>query len=137
MLVNNIGQFQGLKILWREINKYVKPKYQLVNKMVEQIEDTIFSGAYEIIKNWEITKNTFCNASSTMRDQKFSKITSQTKIAIGDEINSLLLGKGSNKRRATGNVKTQRAFKLSGQEDEKRYEDSIPFKVWKMLTKDA
>ena len=61
----------------------------------------------------------------------------QTKIAIDDEVNILLLGKGLIKSRATGEAKAVHAFKLGSPEDEKRSEDCFPFKVWKFLTPDA
>ena len=64
-------------------------------------------------------------------------MTVQTKRAIDDKVNSLLLGKGSNKRTATGDNNALRALILSNRKEEKRSEDRIPFKVWKMLTPEA
>ena len=64
-------------------------------------------------------------------------MTSKTRRAIDDEINSLLLDKCSNNKRDTGEAKALRALKLGGQEDEKCSEDFSPSKVWKMLTTDA
>ena len=52
------------------------------------------------------------------------------------EVNSLLLGIGSSKRRAAGEPKAMRVFKLGGHE-EKRSEGRIPLKVWKILTPEA
>ena len=40
LLVKYIDQFQGLKILWKEINNSVEPKDSLVTQMAEHIEDT-------------------------------------------------------------------------------------------------
>ena len=51
LLVYYINRFQGLEILWREIDKSVEPKYHLVTQMVEHIEDMTFSGTYKITKN--------------------------------------------------------------------------------------
>ena len=53
------------------------------------------------------------------------------------EVNSLLLGDGSNNRRATSEHKVLRAFRLGGHEDEKKSKELIPLKVWKMLTPEA
>ena len=47
-------------------------------------------------------------------------------MAIDDDINILLLGKGSNKRRYTGKAKALCVLKLGGQEDEKCSEDCVP-----------
>ena len=70
--------------------------------MVEQIEDPLFSGTYEIINNWDQYKFKFCDATDTLRAHDISKITTHTKKATENEVNSLLLGCGSNKSRATG-----------------------------------
>ena len=69
--------------------------------MVEQIEDPLFSGPCDIIKNWYQTKCTFRDAAATLCAHDISKITTQTKRAIESEVNSLLLGSGSNNRRIT------------------------------------
>ena len=50
------------------------------------------------------------------------------------DVNSLLLGSGSNKRRATGEQKALHTFMLGVQEDKKNPEECIPLKVWKILT---
>ena len=42
-----------------------------------------------------------------------------------------------NNNRATGEVKPLRVFKLSVQEEDKRSEKRVNFKVLKMMTKDA
>ena len=104
--------------------------------MVEHIEDPIFSGPCESIKNWDDNRRTSCDAVDILRDHKISKMIAKTKRAIFDEINSLLLGKGSNKRRDTGDTNNSCALKLGGKEDDKRSEDLVPFKLWKMLTTD-
>ena len=59
-----IKQFQGLEILWREIDTQFKPEYRLVTQMVEHIEYPLFSGPYASIKNWDQIKCTFCDAIS-------------------------------------------------------------------------
>ena len=69
--------------------------------MVEQIEDSLFSGPCNSIKNWNQTKCTFRDAVATLRSHDISKITIQTKKAIKKEVISLLLGT-SNKRIAMG-----------------------------------
>ena len=51
-LGNYIKRFQGLAILWREIDTNFQPEYSLVTQMVEQIEDPLFSRPCESIKNW-------------------------------------------------------------------------------------
>ena len=56
-------------------------------------------------------------------------MTAQTKRVINEEINILLLGKGSNTRIATREVKELCALKLGGQKDEKRSDDCVPFNV--------
>ena len=72
-----------------------------------------------------------------MRAYEISKMTAHTKRAINDDVNSLLLGTGLNKRIATGNNKEFCALKLDIPEDKKRSKDRSPFKVWKMMTRDA
>ena len=63
-------------------------------------------------------------------------MTDQTKRSIDDDINSILLGKVSNKRRATGDANKLRAFKQGGKEDEKCSEYCVPLKVWDILATD-
>ena len=58
-------------------------------------------------------------------------------MGIEDEVNSLLLGKRSSKKRVPGKVKALREFELDGQEELKRLEYHVPHKVWNFLTKDA
>ena len=43
LLGDYIKRFQGLAILWREIDTTVQPGYRLVTQMVEQIENPLFS----------------------------------------------------------------------------------------------
>ena len=105
--------------------------------MLEQIEDTLLSGPCKITTIWYRVKRPFCDAANTLWSHKIGKMTSQTKRDINEEINSLLLGKGSNNRKATGEVNTMREFKVSDQEYEKHSEDHFPINVWKMMTKDA
>ena len=83
--------------------------------MAKQIEDTIFSGTWKSIKNWDTSRRRFHDAAATLWAQEISKMTAQTKREIDDEINSLLQGKGSNKRRANGEDKTLCALKLGDQ----------------------
>ena len=64
-------------------------------------------------------------------------MTNHTKRVIEEEVNSLILGAFLNKKRATGEVKTLRLFKLSVQEEDKRSEKRVNFKVLEMMTKDA
>ena len=80
--------------------------------MVEQIEDPLFSGVCKSIKNWDNSKKTFCNAAATLCAHKIGKLSGETKKAIKMEVKSLLLGNGSNKRRATGEPKALREFRL-------------------------
>ena len=67
LLVNYFEQLQGLEILWQEIDTTVQPEYRIVTQMVEQIEDPLFSGPYESIKNWDQSKCTFRDAAATLR----------------------------------------------------------------------
>ena len=89
------------------------------------------------IKNWDHVKCTFCDAASTLRAHEISKMTAQTKRAVYDEVNNLLLRKGSNERRDTGNNNALRVLKLCVPEEENRSEDCIPFNFWKILNNDA
>ena len=102
--------------------------------MVKQIGNILLSGHCESIKNWDIFRSKFRDGTSTMWAHETSKETAQTKKEIDDKVNSLLIGKGSNKRIANGKAKTVCVFKSGVQEDENRSEDCVPFKVWKMLT---
>ena len=65
--------------------------------MVEHNEDPLFSGTCYIINNWYDTRYTFRDTTATLRAHEISKIMTQTKGEIDDEINSLLIGKGSSK----------------------------------------
>ena len=105
--------------------------------MSQHIEDPLFSGPCESINSWDTTRRTFRDATSTLQAQKNSKMTAQAKTEINDEINSVLLVKGSNQRRATIESMALSALKLGGQEDQKRSEDCVPLDVWKMLATDA
>ena len=131
-----IDRFQGLSILWREINTTVQAGDNLVTQMVDQIEYPLFTGTYESIRNWDILKKTFCDAGATLRGHEISKNAGQTKKNIGIEVNGLLMGNSSRKRRETGKTKAIRGFKLGGQE-ESRPSEHIPLKVWRMLTPEA
>ena len=53
------------------------------------------------------------------------------------EVKSLLLGSGYNKRRATCEQNSLRALRLGGHDNEKKLEERIPLKFWKMLTPEA
>ena len=106
-----IEQSQDLEILWREIDTNVQPYYRLVTQMVEHIEDTLFYGPCESINNWYQTKCTFRDATATLRAHEISKMTAQTKRAIENEVNSLLLV-SSNKSRAIGEQKALRDIRL-------------------------
>ena len=53
----------------------VEPEYRLVNKMVEHIEDSLFSGPYENIKNWDQTKCMFCVVEAMACAHDISKMT--------------------------------------------------------------
>ena len=87
--------------------------------MVEHIEDLLLSVPCDSIKNWYQFDCTFRDAASTLHANEISKLTAQTKKAIENEVNSLLFGSGSNKRRAIGGQKTLCALRLGGHEDKK------------------
>ena len=93
-LVEYIDQFQGLAIIWQEICQSIESKYRLVTQMVEQIEDYIFSGPCKCINKWDTHRHRFCDSAATLQAHEISKMTTQTKMAINDAVNSLLLGKG-------------------------------------------
>ena len=57
--------------------------------MVDQIEDPIFTGLCESIRNWDIPKKTFLDAAATLWGHEISKNTDQTKKAIEIEVNGL------------------------------------------------
>ena len=101
-LVEYIERLYSLGILWQEIEKNVDPEDRIVTKMVEQIEYPLYSVPCESIKNWDSIKCTFCDATATLWAHETIQMTGQNKIAIDDEVNILLLGKFSNKRRETG-----------------------------------
>ena len=84
--------------------------------MVEQIKVPLFTDPCEIIKNWGSLKKRFRDAAATLRAHEISKNAGQTKKAIEIEVNSLLMGNGSSKRRATDEAKAIRGFNLGGQE---------------------
>ena len=88
-----------MAIFWQEIDKSFEPEDRLITQMVEHIEDSPFSRPCESIKNWDTIRGVFQDAAAMLWAYKISKMTAQTKIAIDDEVNILLLGKGSNKRR--------------------------------------
>ena len=112
LLVKYIDLFQCLTILWQKINKSVEPKDRLFIQMVEDIEDPVFSDPWKSIKNWDTIMHPFFDDGSTMQAYEISMMTAQTKRAIDDEVNSLLLVKGSNKRRENGNNKVLCVLKL-------------------------
>ena len=79
--------------------------------MVEHIEDPLFFGPCESIKNWDKIKCMFRDAAATLCAHEISKMTAQTKRAIENEVNSLLLV-SSNKSRAIGEQKALRDIRL-------------------------
>ena len=132
-----IARFQGLAIMWREIDIIVQPKYRLVTQIVENIEDLVFYGPCESINNCDQYKCTFRDVAANQSAHEISKMTAQIKKAIENEVNSLLLGSGSNKRRATGEQKALRAIRLGDQKDNKTQEERITPKVMKMMPPEA
>ena len=66
--------------------------------MVKQIADILFYGPYESIRNWDCVKCKFHDAADTLRAHEIINITAQTKRAMDNELNNLLIGKGYNKR---------------------------------------
>ena len=64
-------------------------------------------------------------------------MTDQIKRGIEDELNRILQGKGLVDRKTTGEVKSLRALKLGGQEGGNWLENNVPWKVWRIKTKDA
>ena len=131
-----IDCFQGLAILWLEIDPTLQAEHKLLTQMVDHIKDPIFTGPCESIRNWDILKKTFRDAAATLRGHEISKNSGQTKKATENEVNGLLMGNSSRKRRATGDAKAIRGFKLGGQE-ENRSSGRVTLKVWSMLTPEA
>ena len=85
--------------------------------MAKQIEDPLLYGPCKSIKIWDTARHKFHDAVATLRAHKISKMKSQNKRAIADEINILLLCKGSNKRIVTGKSKALCALNLEIYED--------------------
>ena len=56
---NYIDRFQGMTILWQAIDTIVQMEHRLATQMVEQIEDPLFSGPCESIKNWAKARKSF------------------------------------------------------------------------------
>ena len=131
-----IDRFQGLSIVWREIDPTVQAEEKLVTQLVDQIEDPLFTGPCESIRNWIASKKTFRDAATTLRGHEISKNTGQTKKAIKNEVNNLLMGNVYVKRRATGKAKAIWGFKLGGQEAN-YLQERVPLKVWRMLYPEA
>ena len=73
----------------------------------------------------------------TLRAHEISKITSQTKKAIENKVNTLLLGSGSNKRRDICEQNTLCDIRLGDHNEKKTEEERTPLKVWKMMTPKA
>ena len=104
--------------------------------MVSQIEDPLFSGPCESIRNWHKKQKTFCDAAATLRGHEINKNVGGTKKDIENEVNSLLMGNCSVKRRENGEAKAIRGFRTGGQQV-KGSDKMVPYKVWKMLSPDA
>ena len=83
-------------------------------KWSNRLKLLFFSGPCDSINNWNIIRRKFWYDAATLWAHEISKMMSQTKIVINDEVNVLLLGKGSNKRISTGETKVLRALKLGG-----------------------
>ena len=111
-----IDRFQGLAILWREIDPTIQAEEKLITQLVNQIKDPLFSGPCESIRNWTGTIKTFRDAASMLRSHEISKNAGQTKKAIENEVNSLIMGNCSVKRRATGEAKDIWGFRTGGQD---------------------
>ena len=73
-----IERFQGLAILWQEIDTNVELGYRLITQMVEKIEYPLLSVPCKSIKNWYQTKSMFCDTAATLRAHGISKMTAQT-----------------------------------------------------------
>ena len=114
----------------------IQAEEKLVTQLVSQIEYTLFLGPCESIRNWPSARKTFRDAAATLRGHEISKNVGQTKKDIENEVNSLLMGNVSVKRRATGEAKAIRGFKTGGKEV-KGSKEIIPYKFWKMLSPDA
>ena len=56
---NYIERFQGLEILWKEIDTTVQPAHMLVTQIFKHIEDPLFSGPCNSIKKWAESKKFF------------------------------------------------------------------------------
>ena len=106
-----IDKFQGLAILWREINPSIQAEEKLVTQLVSQIEDPLFSGPCESIRNWASSRKTFRDAAATLRGHEIRKNVGRTKKDIENEVNSLLMGNASVKRRATSEAEAIRSLR--------------------------
>ena len=133
-----IDKFQGLVILWREINPMMREEEKLVQQMVSQIEDPLFSGPCESIGNWDKSRQTFHDAAATLRGHEINKCVARTKKEIENEVNSLLMGNCSVKRRVNGEAKAIRGFKTGDSSGNGSGDtDKVPYRVWKMLSLEA
>ena len=68
-----IDRFQGLAILWRDIDTAVQLEDRIVKQMVEPIEDPLSTGPCESIKNWDYHKKKFRDAAATLRAHEIGK----------------------------------------------------------------
>ena len=91
-------RFQELAILYLEIDGSADPGEQLIIQMVEHIKELIFTGPYKTIKNWFQEHINFRDAVEMLLNHTIIRITAQTKRAIKDEVNRILLGKSYAKR---------------------------------------
>ena len=101
--------------------------------MIDQIEDPLLSGPCKSIRNWTVTKKTFRDAAATLRGHEISKNAGQTKKVTEKEVNSLLMGNCSVKRRATGEAKAIWGFR-TGDQEANGSKERVSLKVWKMLS---
>ena len=79
ILHDYIDCFQVLAIMWREIDPTMQAEDKLMTQMVDQIEDPLFTGTCESIRNWDILKKTFRDAAAILRGHEISKNSGQTK----------------------------------------------------------
>ena len=106
--------------------------------MVSQIEDPLFSGPCESIRNWPSSQKTFHDAAATLRGHEISKCVGRTKKEIEGEVNSLLMGNCLVKRRETGEAKAIRGFRTGDSGGNSSGDtEKVPYRVWKMLSFEA
>ena len=79
LLIGFVFQFQSLEIMQQQIDINDESEDQIIIKMDEKIEDTLFSGTCKNTKDWPQTQWKVCDTSATLRSNYISRMTAQLK----------------------------------------------------------